>query len=73
MVIEFQTAVEMGKILVDYYREDVAGNMIVVARYETSDALKMINELMARVQAEPHMIFDIQVRIVGANLTLSRN
>jgi hypothetical protein len=68
MVIKFQTVVEGEKTVVEYSRDG-----IIVARYETTDALALVVGLMARVQADPHMIFDIQVRITGADLSLSEN
>jgi hypothetical protein len=74
MVIEFKTVVEGDgrlnpiKTFVDYIRDG-----IIIARYETTDALAVTNSLMSRVEADPHMLFDIQVRITGADLSLSGN
>jgi hypothetical protein len=68
MVIEFRAAVDEEKTFVYYIRDGT-----ITARYETTDALATINGLMQRVHADPHMVFDIQVRITGSDISFSPN
>lgn len=68
MVIEFETVVDDGKTFVYYIKDG-----LITARWETTDALATINWLMQRVQVEPHMIFDIRVKITGDEISFSPN
>jgi len=71
MQIEFKTIEENGKTVVVYIRDGIE-----TTKWDTIDALQFIIKLMQRVEADPHMIFNIHTTIIGAigyDLQLSQN
>lgn len=71
MEIKFVTREENGKIVVVYIRDGIE-----VAKFETADPLQTIISLLTlsrRVRAEPHMIFEIEVKITGAEIGFINN
>jgi len=80
MVVEFKTIEEDGIVYVVYNRDDDKGNMIQVAKMNCPknedgqpDPISGIIRLLQRVQAEPHMIFEVYVRVTGTDMKFSVN
>lgn len=68
MEYKFQTREDNEKTVVVIIKDQIE-----VAKIETTNPLKIIQELISRIEAEPHMIFSIEVIIIGADVQLTDN
>lgn len=68
MELKFQTREDNGKTVVIIIKD-----RIEIAKIETREPLVLIQKLISRIEAEPHMIFSVEVTIIGADFRLSNN
>jgi hypothetical protein len=80
MVIQFKTVVDKDKVIIQHNRSEDGKQMLRKEIIDcpknkdgTPDPISGIIGLLQEVRADPHMIFEIDVRITGAELGLSGN
>lgn len=68
MEYRFKTLNENDRIFVLIIKDQ-----ITIAKIETTNPLATMQQLIARIQNDPHMIFSIEIIIIGTDITLSKN
>lgn len=68
MELKFQTREDNGETVVVIIKDQIE-----IAKIKTDNPLVLLEKLISRVKAEPHMIFSAEVIIIGADLQLREN